>query len=127
MHSNVLNHLVESNVGSSHEAIKVDLASKIVYDDPSVFRRLRVDKVDDDLVATCASALKFLYANDISLLKELAEQASRKSPDALEVEEVGDKRSDNNREEKSGNHGSVEEKKMYDPIVRDILHDLIPF
>ena len=110
MHSNVLNHLVESNVGFSHEAIKVDLASKIVYDDPSVFRRLRLDKVDDDLVTTCASALKFLYANDISLLKELAEQASRKSPDALEVEEVGDKRSDNNREEKSGNHGSVEEK-----------------
>jgi len=127
MRSNVLNHLVESNVGSSREAIKGDLASKIVYDDSSVFRRLRVNEVDDDLIATCTSTLKFLYASDISLLKELAEQASRKSPDALEVEEVGDKRSDNNKEEKSGNHGSVEEKKMYDPLVRNILHDFFPF
>ncbi|KAF8804616.1 hypothetical protein BYT27DRAFT_6693414 [Phlegmacium glaucopus] len=107
MRFNVQNHLVESNVGSCREDI--NLASKIVYDDPSVFRRLRVDEVDDDLVATCASTLKFLYASDVSLLKELAEQASRKSPDAL-VEEVGNKRSDNDREEKSGNHGSVEEK-----------------
>jgi len=105
MPSNVLNHLVESNVGSSREVIEVDLASKIVYDDPSVFRRLRVNRIDDDLVATCASTLKFLHASDISLIKELAEQAPRKSPDTLEVEEVGDKRSDNNREEKSGNHG----------------------
>ena len=111
MRSNVLNHLVESNVGSSREAINVDLAGKIVYDDSSVFRRLRVNEVDDDLVATCESTFNFLYESDISLLRELTEQASRKSPDALSVEEVGDKRSDNNGEEKSGNHGSVEEKK----------------
>ena len=100
-----------SNVESSHDDNTVDLASKIVYDDPSVFRRLRVDEV-----ATCTSTLKFLYASDISLLKDLAEQASRNSPDALGVEEVGEKRSDNNREEKSG---SEEEKMMYDPILRD--------
>jgi hypothetical protein len=123
MRSNVLNHLVESNVGSSREAIKVDLASEIVYDDLSVFRRLRrVDDVDDDLVVTCAST----YASDISLLTDLAEQASRKFLNALEVEEVCDKRSDNNREEKSGNYGSVEEKKMYDPIVRD-TQAVLPF
>lgn len=60
MRSNVLNHLVESIVESSREAIDVNLAIRIVYDDPSVSRRLRVDEVDDDLVATCASTLKFL-------------------------------------------------------------------
>jgi len=124
MRSNILNHLVESNVGSSREAIEVDLAGKIVYDDPSVFRRLRVREVDDDTVATCTSTLEFLYASDISLLKELEEQASKMSPDMLEIEEVSDKRADNNKEEKSGNHGSVEEKRMYDPLVRDALHHL---
>ena len=118
---------IQCRVQSSCEAINVDLAGKIVYDDSSVFRRLRVNEVDDDLVATCESTLNFLYESDISLLRELAEQASRKSPNALEVEEVGDKRSDNNGEEKSGNHGSVEEKKMYDPLVRNILHDFFPF
>ena len=127
MRPNVLNYLVESNVGSSFRAIDVDLAGKIVYDDPSVFRRQCVNELDDNLVATCESTLKFLYASDISLLKDLAEQALRKSPDALEVEEVGDKRSDNSREEKSGNHGSVEEKKMYDPLVHNILHEVFQF
>jgi len=124
MRSNILNHLVESNVGSSREAIEVDLAGKIVYDDPSVFRRLRIHEVDDDTVAMCTSTLEFLYASDISLLKELEEQASKMSPDTLEIEEISDKRADNNKEEKSGNHGSVEEKRMYDPLVRDALHHL---
>ena len=40
MGSNVLNHLVESTVESSRKATKAELASKFVYDDPSVFRRL---------------------------------------------------------------------------------------
>jgi len=119
-----LNHPIESNVGSSREAIKVDLASKIVYDDPSVFRRLRVHGVDDDVVAKCASTLNFLYVSDISLIKELAEQALKKSHDTLGVEETSDKRSNNNKEEKSGNQESVEEKRMYDPLVCDALHDL---
>jgi len=101
MRSNFLNHLVESNFGSSREAIKVDLASKIVYDDPSAFRRLRVHEVDDDTVAMCASTLELLYASDISLLKELAEQALKKSPERLEVEEVSDKTGDNSKEEKA--------------------------
>jgi len=32
-------------------------------------------------------------------------------------DEVCDKRSDNNREERSGNYGSVEQKKMYCRVV----------
>lgn len=49
------------------------------------------------------------------------------SLDELEDEEITDKEeSDNNRKEKSGNYGTVEENMMYNPKVRDILLDLFP-
>lgn len=38
---------------------------------------------------------------------------AEKAPDDLERE---DKASDTKKEEKSGNHGSAEEKKVYDPL-----------
>ncbi|KAF8971192.1 hypothetical protein BDZ97DRAFT_1914201 [Flammula alnicola] len=122
MQSNVLNNLVESNVGSSRNAIKVDLVGKIVYDDPAVFRRLRVDEVDNNFVTTCAKSFKPANAEDINLLKALTKQASKKTPELLELEETNDKASDPNKEERSGNHGSAEEKKMYDPLVRLFNH-----
>jgi hypothetical protein len=49
--------------------------------------------------------------------------ASKKTPDALEEEEYEDKASDSEKEERSGNHGSAEEKKMYDPLVCNTLRD----
>jgi len=48
--SNTLNHLAESIVSSSRNAIKVDLVNKIVYDDPAVFRHQRVDQVNNDSI-----------------------------------------------------------------------------
>ena len=39
----MLNNLLESHVGSNRDAIKADLLGKVVYDDPAVFKRLRVD------------------------------------------------------------------------------------
>ena len=66
--------------------------------------------------------MKLLCASEISLLKEMAKRASEMSLDELEDEEITDKEeSDNNRKEKSGNYGTVEENMMYNPIVRDIL------
>jgi hypothetical protein len=55
----------------------------------------------------------------------LVEKALKKAPDDLEQdsEENEDKASDTKKEEllkKSGNHGSAEEKKMYDPLVCNI-------
>lgn len=120
--SNLLNHLVESHVGTSRNAIKFDLIDKIVYDDLPVLKRLRIDQVDDNFVTTCATSLEAEYMDDIILLKILAEQASKKAPEVLEFEEVNDKASDPNTEQKSGNHGSVEEKKMYDPLVHNIRY-----
>ena len=50
----------------------------------------------------------------------MAERASEMSLD--ELEEITDKEeSDNNRKEKSGNYGTVEENMMCNPIVRNIL------
>jgi len=113
----MLNNLVESNVGSNRDAIKADLLEKIVYDDPVVFKRLRVDQVDSNFVATCAASFKTANTEDIDILVKLAEQASKKTSDALEDEENQDKANDSNKAERSGNHGAAEEKKMYDPLV----------
>jgi hypothetical protein len=121
--SNLLNNLVESHVGSNRDAIKVDLLDKIVYDDPAVFRRLRVDQVDNDFVARCAASFKAANSGDIDVLVVLVDKASKKAPDDLEQEENEDKASDTKKEEKSGNHGSAEEKKMYDPLVCNTLPD----
>jgi len=117
----MLNPLVESHVGSSREAIKADLVDKIVYDDPAVFRRLCVAQVDDAFVENCAASLKVAYKEDIDLLKTLAEATAKKPVDVLEYVEITDATHNQNKEERSGNHGSVEEKKMYDPLVYDIL------
>jgi hypothetical protein len=127
LQSNTLNHLVESHVGTSRDAIKVDLVDKIVYDDLAVFRRLRVERVSTNLVTACAASFNAENTEDIKLLKELVERASKKTPEALEFEEINDTANDLNKEEKSGNHGSAEEKKMYDPLVCDILSECLPF
>jgi hypothetical protein len=107
---NTLNHLVESHVGTSRAAIKADLVDKIVYD---VFRRLRIDQVNRNFVATCTASFNAENAEDISLLMELVERASKKTPEELETEEINDTASDLNKEEKGGTRGSAEERKMY--------------
>src|SRR5882762_684435 len=117
LRSNTLNHLVESHVGTSRAAIKADLVDKIVHDDRAVFRRLRIDQVDMNFVAKCAASLFAANAEDISLLMDLVERASKKTPEELEIEEINDTANDLNKEERSGNHGSAEERKMYDPLV----------
>ena len=121
----MLNHLVESHIGTSRAAIKADLVEKIVYDDPAVFRRLCIDQVNRNLVATCAASFNATNAEDISLLIELVERASKKTPEELEIEEIYDTASDLKKEERSGNHGSAEEKKMYDPLVRVVLNHCV--
>ena len=125
LRSNTLNHLVESHVGTSRAAIKADLVDKIVYDDPAVFKRLRVDQVDRNFVATCVTSFNASNTEDIGLLMELVERASKKTPEELEIEEINDTTNDLNKEERSGNHGSAEEKKMYDPLVHVILSDCV--
>ena len=87
MCSNLLNNLVESYVGSrsNRDAVKVDLSNKIVYDDPTVFRRLRlrIDQFDNDFVAKCGASFKAAKSGDIDIdtLVMLVEKASEKTPD----------------------------------------------
>lgn len=49
------------------------------YDDPAASRRLRVDQVNNDFVATCVTSFKAAITEDIKLLKALTEQASKKA------------------------------------------------
>jgi len=119
----MLNNLVESHVGSDRDAIKADLLGKIVYDDPAVFKRLRVDQVDNDFVARCLASFKTAKSGDIKTLVVLVEKASKKTSDDLEKEENEDAARDTTKEVRSGNHGSAEEKKMYGPLVCNTLRD----
>ncbi|KIM76113.1 hypothetical protein PILCRDRAFT_13018 [Piloderma croceum F 1598] len=125
LRSNTLNHLVKSHVGTSHAAINADLIDKIIYDDPAVFRRLRIDQVNRNFIATCTASFNATNAKDISLLMELVEGASKKTPEELEIEKINDMASDLNKEERSGNHGSAEEKKIYDPLGRVFLSNCV--
>ena len=121
-----LNLLVDSEVETSCSAV-AELNGRIVYDDNNVFRRLRIDDVDNDFVAACVESFKQDNEAHINLLADLAQQASKKTNEDLEQEEIADKAGDADREERSGNHGSAEEKKMYNPLVRDIVQQLVFF
>jgi hypothetical protein len=94
--------------------IKADLVDKVVYDDPAVFRRLRIDQVNRDFVAACAASFNDANAEDIKLLTELVERNSKKTPEELEIEE-----------EENGNHGSAEEEKMYEPLECFVFSDCV--
>lgn len=117
----MLNHLDDSKVETSRKALKAELIGKIVYDDSNVFRRMRIDDVNNDLVAACASDFERVNRADIQLLVDLDHQASKKDNEVLEQEEVADKARDPDKEERSGNHGLAEETKMYKPLVCDIV------
>lgn len=109
--------LPTSDVNSSRNALKSDLIDKIVYDDPSVFRRLFLENVDDRLVKSCAASFQATNRDDIDTLKDVSNKTSKRTVEDLELEEKNDKLSDTNKEETSGNHGSAEERRMYDPLV----------
>ena len=81
-----LNLLVDSKVGTSRSAVKDELNGKIVYDDNNVFRRLRIDDVDNDFVAACVGSFEQDNKAEIKLLEDLAQQGSKKTNEDLEQE-----------------------------------------
>jgi hypothetical protein len=111
------NDIGDSNIGFNCNAINADLVNEITYDDPTVFKRLRVLAVAENFVLGCAAVLKEQEKDDIELLKIVADQASREFSDALDAENNADKINDEGSEERSDNHATVEEKMAYDPLV----------
>ena len=91
------NPLFTSSVDSN--TIKADLSGKILYDQPTVYKRLRVDEHATCLVTNCAE-LKVDYA--------FVEQASKKLPKQLEKEEKEDVTNDPDKDTKSGSAGTPE-------------------
>lgn len=57
------------------ETVKADLVNKIVYDDPAVFKRLRVGDVDNNFVARCDGSFGTDNKAYIDLLQLLTQQA----------------------------------------------------
>ncbi|KAF8883654.1 hypothetical protein CPB84DRAFT_187000 [Gymnopilus junonius] len=79
---------IQPSLHSKADDLEGDLAIEIVYDDPQVFARLRVDLVDTRIVDACAKSFDAANTDDIELLKTLAEQALRRSVEDLEEEET---------------------------------------
>jgi hypothetical protein len=113
------NFLATSDVNTSRHALKTDLLDKIVNGDLNVFKRLSIDKVDDAFVSSCAASFYEKNQKYIQILRDVADEASGKSNEELEKAELDNKLNDpdKGKSKKNHNHGSVEELKMYDPLV----------
>ena len=104
----------DSDARSSRIALKDELASKLVFDDPGVFERLALDRVSPQFVANCAKS--FTTNQDLfdarRELDKITAAAISKPVEELEADDdVRD--SFGIREVKK----KVEEKKMYKPLV----------
>jgi len=105
----------DSDARSSRIALKDELVGKLVFDDPGVFKRLALDRVSPQFVASCAQA----FTTDQDLLDARREldnitaAAIGKPVEELEADdEVPDSSGIRKVEKKA------EEKKMYKPLVR---------
>lgn len=106
---------------SSRDAIKVELAGKLSFNDHSVFKRLGVDRLSATLVEACVASFQHNanIQNAKAALEKLVVDASRKSEAELEAE--GD-----NEDVTRGSKGKiskVREKKMYGPLVSLLQHE----
>jgi hypothetical protein len=108
-------------VGFSLSAIKADLVVEVSYDNFTMFKHLRAHDFDNGFVSAGAAFLKEHKKEDIELLKKVEAQTSAIPLHFLEDVEVTDNANDRGKEEKSDNHGTAEEKTMYNPLVRSIL------
>ena len=105
----------DSDARSSRIALKDELASKLVFDDPGAFERLALDRVSPQFVANCAKS--FTTNQDLfdarRELDKITAAAISKPVEELEADDDVHN-SFRIREVKK----NVEEKKMYKPLVR---------
>jgi hypothetical protein len=100
----------ESNVRSSRDAIKGELANKLIFDDPRVFDRyLGIVEVPSPLVDACADNFEAANHHAIGQLQMIIGAANPRSLDDLEALERDDE----------GVQRKVkrEERKMYPHLV----------
>lgn len=105
-------HMISS---SSRAAIKIDLKEKIEYDDTNVFKRMRLDSIDNGLVQKCTVAMLKTQKEDVNKLQKLITDASGKSEEQLDL----DSKLARDEANKTGSRDrkTADEKQMYAPLV----------
>lgn len=113
----------------SRTAIKMELTDKLIFDDERVFQRLRVhDASMEKLVTRCIVAMKAdsTIQTSVEILQKVAEKAERRTVQYLEDEEYAALKGDDEGEgegvgvgaiEREPGKRTVQEKKMYKPLV----------
>lgn len=97
----------DSCARSSRQAIRTELAGKLVYDNPQVFQRMGLDRVPPDFVDSCTRTFNQSLGYAKAKLLEITNAAAGKSEYILDAED-----DDPNQEGKK-----AEEKKMYPHLV----------
>ena len=66
-----------NGTSAEHEHLRDELAGHVIYDDPSVFHRLRVFEEDETTIDLCHSQLQTEMGPPIGELVRIADTASR--------------------------------------------------
>ena len=105
----------DSDARSSRIALKDELAGKLVFDDPGVFKRLALERVSPQFVANCVQSFT-TNQNLLDARRELDKITAAAIGKPVEELEADDDVHDffGIRKVKK----KVEEKKMYKPLVR---------
>ena len=102
---------LESPNSDARSLLKDELAGKLVFDDPGVFKRLALDRVSPHFVANCAQS----FATDQDLLD------ARRELDKITAAAIGKPVEELEADEElydSPGFRKDEEKRMYKPLVR---------
>ncbi|PPQ81826.1 hypothetical protein CVT25_013479 [Psilocybe cyanescens] len=101
---------------SDCSAIKIDLKGKIEYDDTNIFKRLRLDSIDNRLVQKCVVAVLKTQKEDVDQFQKLIMSASAKSEEELELDSKLAR--DKARQTDSRYRKTEDEYQMCEPLAR---------
>ena len=104
-----------ANTSANHQHLHQELSGKVTYDDPAVFKRLRVFDEDATSIARCHKEYQTEMKSNIDTLIGIAKDASRESAGVEPEADIARKR-------KRKLALKSQEKLMYDPLVRPVLH-----
>ena len=68
-----------ANTSANHQHLHEELSGKVIYDDPSVFNRLRVLDEDATTIADCHKSYQADMKSNIDALIRIAKDASKES------------------------------------------------
>ena len=104
-----------ANTSVNHQHLHQELSGKVAYDDPAVFKRLRVFDEDAASIARCQKDYQTEMKGNIAELVRIANEASREGARVVPEGNAAGKR-------KRKLAIKEQEQLMYTPLVRPVLH-----